>query len=153
VSLLYVSNAVLVQLSYLYGRGVVERLRGRKIEVEYNASGRIRRVYVDGRLAFVLRNNDGYLLPTLYGATFIDRYVVVGGEAAQYVQDGRNVPAKYITATSQDLRANGEVAVRDPSGRIIAVGRMVYSVREISLGRGYAVKVRESAKGLKEPPQ
>ena len=30
---------------------------------------------------------------------------------------------------------------------------MVYSVREISLGRGYAVKVRESAKGLKEPLQ
>ncbi|MEM1837648.1 MAG: pseudouridine synthase, partial [Pyrobaculum sp.] len=62
------AESVITILSYIYGGAVAERLLGRKIDVEYNKEGRIRRVYIDGKLAFVLRNNDGYLLPTLYGA-------------------------------------------------------------------------------------
>lgn len=147
------SAQVVALLSYLYGRGVVEKIKGRSIEVEYNKQGRIRRVYIDGKLAFVLRNNDGYLLPTLYGALFIDKKVVVSEEVAEYIRQGRNVPAKYITKTAGGLRANGEVAVESPSGEVLAVGRLVYSVNELSLGRGYAVRVRESAKQRRGPLQ
>ncbi|MEZ0320263.1 MAG: PUA domain-containing protein [Pyrobaculum sp.] len=144
---------VVTLLSYLYGREVVEKIAGRNIEVEYNKQGRIRKVYIDGKLAFVLRNNDGYLLPTLYGALFIDKKVIVSEEVAEYIRQGRNIPAKYVTKTVGGLRANGEVAVETPGGEVIAVGRLIYSINELSLGRGYAVRVRESAKQRREPLQ
>ncbi|MCI4446612.1 MAG: pseudouridine synthase [Pyrobaculum sp.] len=144
-------------IAYIYGRATAEKLRGRKIDVEYNKSGRIRRIYVDGKLAFVLRNNDGYLLPTLYGATFLERRVIIDFEAVEYVKNGRNVPAKYVVTTSQEVRPYGEVAVVDPHGSVVAVGRLMYSTRELTLRRGYAVRVRESlkkaTKAQKEPRQ
>jgi uncharacterized protein with predicted RNA binding PUA domain len=144
-------------IAYIYGRATAEKLRGRKIDVEYNKSGRIRRIYVDGKLAFVLRNNDGYLLPTLYGATFLERRVILNFEAVEYVKNGRNVPAKYVVTTSQEVRPYGEVAVVDPHGSVVAVGRLMYSARELTLRRGYAVRVRESLKkateAQKEPRQ
>jgi len=144
-------------IAYIYGRATAEKLRGRKIDVEYNKSGRIRRIYVDGKLAFVLRNNDGYLLPTLYGATFLERRVILDFEAVEYVKNGRNVPAKYVATTSQEVRPYGEVAVVDPHGSVVAVGRLMYSTRELTLRRGYAVRVRESLKkateAQKEPRQ
>jgi uncharacterized protein with predicted RNA binding PUA domain len=144
-------------IAYIYGRATAEKLRGRKIDVEYNKSGRIRRIYVDGKLAFVLRNNDGYLLPTLYGATFLERRVILDFEAVEYVKNGRNVPAKYVVTTSQEVRTYGEVAVVDPNGSVVAVGRLMYSARELTLKRGYAVRVRESLKkateSQKEPRQ
>lgn len=151
------AESVVTILTYIYGREVAERLAGREIQVEYNKEGRIRRVYIDGRLAFVLRNNDGYLLPTLYGASFINRTVTISGEIAEFIEMGRNVPAKYIVENSAKLRANGEVAVVDPRGRVVAVGRLTYSVKELTLKRGYAVKVREALKSssekTQEPPQ
>jgi uncharacterized protein with predicted RNA binding PUA domain len=152
-----VATAVINIIAYLYGRPVAEKLRRRQIDVEYNKAGRVRRVYVDGKLAFVLRNNDGYLLPTLYGATFLERRLVVDPEAVGYVKEGRNVPAKYIVHAPQEARPYGEVAVIDPHGSVIAVGRLMYSARELTLKRGYAVRVRESLKKAteshKEPRQ
>jgi uncharacterized protein with predicted RNA binding PUA domain len=152
-----VTTTVINVIAYIYGRATAEKLRGRKIDVEYNKSGRIRRIYVDGKLAFVLRNNDGYLLPTLYGATFLERRVVLDLEAVEYVKNGRNVPAKYVVTTSQEVRPYGEVAVVDPRGSVVAVGRLMYSARELTLRRGYAVRVRESLKkateAQKEPRQ
>lgn len=151
------TTTVLNVIAYIYGRATAEKLRGRKIDVEYNKSGRIRRIYVDGKLAFVLRNNDGYLLPTLYGATFLERRVILDFEAVEYVKNGRNVPAKYVVTTSQEVRPYGEVAVVDPHGSVVAVGRLMYSARELTLRRGYAVRVRESLKkateAQKEPRQ
>jgi len=108
-----VATAVINIIAYLYGRPVAEKLRRRQIDVEYNKAGRIRRVYVDGKLAFVLRNNDGYLLPTLYGATFLERRLVLDPEAVEYVKEGRNVPAKYIVQAPQE----GETLRRSRGGR------------------------------------
>lgn len=130
-------------IAYLYGREVAERLRKRDVKVEHNKIGRIRYVYVDGKLAFVLRNNDGYLLPTIHGARFLDRNVTVSGDI-EYIKQGRNVPAKYVQDVSRQARPNGEVTVLDTASVIIAVGRLLYSRKELTLRRGYAVKVRES---------
>lgn len=150
-----VSQKALQLIAYIYGKEAAERLSRHEIRVEYNKTGRIRFVYVDNKLAFVLRNNDGYLLPTLYGAEFINRKVVVSDEAAEFVKLGRNIPAKYIVEVRQ-ARPNSEVAVVDTRGTVIAVGRLVYSQRETTLRRGYAVKVRESLEPTgetREPPQ
>lgn len=140
-------------IAYLYGREAAEKLQQHVVEIERNKDGRIRRVYIDGKLAFVLRNNDGYLLPTIHGAMFLERKAVVDSEAAKYVAMGRNVPAKYIISITPDVRANGEVAVVDPSGSIIAVGRLIYSIKELTLKRGYAIRVRETLeKTTQQPP-
>ncbi len=145
----YPVRALLNLLAYLYGRGAVEKITGR-LEVEYNKWGRMKNVYIDGKLAFVLRNNDGYLLPTAHGAVYMTRRVVISSEVVEYIRGGRNVPAKYVIDITPEARPNGEVAVVNPSGELVAVGRLIYSARELTLGRGYAVKVRAVSSG--EPP-
>ncbi|MFN7105965.1 MAG: PUA domain-containing protein [Pyrobaculum sp.] len=135
------SDAVLNLLAYLYGRETVEKIGG-KVGVKYNKAGRVKYVYIDGKPAFVLRNNDGYLLPTTYGATFLSKKVVISQEVVRYVKEGRNVPAKYIIDITPHVRPYGEVAVFSPTGELVAVGRLLYSIRELSLGRGYAVRTR-----------
>lgn len=129
-------------LSYLYGRRASEALEGRRVKVERNSAGRPRWIYVDGELAFVYRNNDGYLLPTLAGARYIGARLAVTGEAAAFAARGRNVPARHVTYVDPHVGPNWEVAVVGPDGSVVAVGRLVYSRRELALGRGYAVRTR-----------
>lgn len=139
-------SEALTVIAYLYGRETAEALRGRRMKVERNRDGRIKRVLVDGEVAFVLRNNDGYLLPTLHGARFLrTRVVLVSRAAALHARSGRNVPAKCVLGVPGDARPNCEVVVADPDGNIVAVGRLVYGIRELSLGRGYAIRVRRAA--------
>ncbi|MFN3804113.1 MAG: PUA domain-containing protein [Pyrobaculum sp.] len=144
------SDTVLNLLAYLYGRETIEKMGG-EVKVGYNKAGRVKYVYIGGKLAFVLRNNDGYLLPTTYGAMFLPKKVVISQEAVKYVKEGRNVPAKYIIDITPHVRPYGEVAVFSPTGELVAVGRLLYSVRELSLGRGYAVRTRLVSK--KTPPR
>lgn len=130
-------------VAYLYGRRAAEALEGRRIEVRRNSAGRPRWIYVDGELAFVYRNNDGYLLPTLAGARYVGAHVSVTREAAAFVARGRNVPARHVAYVDPRVGPNCEVAVAGPDGHLLAVGRLVYSRRELTLGRGYAVRTRQ----------
>lgn len=129
-------------LTYIYGYKNIDVDKD-KLEIKYNKSKRIKYIYYEGRPIFAFRNNDGYLLPLAEAAPYMKApYVVVDRETAKFVSQGRSVPAKFIKAYSRGLRPNVEVLVLDEDGKPVAVGRLLYSMRELTLRRGYAVKPR-----------
>lgn len=137
-------------LTYIYGYKNIN-INKNEIIVKYNKANRIKYIYYKGKAIFAFRNTDGYLLPLAEAAHFLRApYVVVDGEAAKFAAQGRSVPAKFIKACSSDARAYSEVLVVDEEGRPVAIGRLVYSPREFTLGRGYAVKPRAAVRSIDE---
>ncbi len=129
-------------LTYIYGYKNIN-INKNEISIKYNNSNRIKYIYYRGKAIFAFRNTDGYLLPLAEATQFLRfPYVVVDDETAAFVAQGRSVPAKFVKAYSGDVRPYSEVLVIDESGKPVAVGRLLYSIRELTLGRGYAVKPR-----------
>ncbi|MEZ0248426.1 MAG: PUA domain-containing protein [Thermoproteus sp.] len=129
-------------LTYIYGYKNI-KIDKNKIIIKYNKSKRIKYVYYEDKPIFTYRNNDGYLLPLADAAAYLKApYVVVDNETAKFVSQGRSVPAKFIKGHSKGLRPNEEVLVVSEDGAPVAVGRLLYGIKELSLGRGYAVKPR-----------
>ena len=141
-------------LSYQYGLEAGKALEGRKVEVEFSpATGRIRKVYVDGKYFGSIRASDGYLLVGIEGAKLLlkhlpsDRYrVVVARDAAPFIARGRTVFCKHVLWADPEIRAGDEVFVVDEKGRLLAVGRATLSGLEMSrsVKRGVCVKNRKS---------
>ncbi len=133
-------------LTYLYGRDALEKIRGKDIEVVYNPIlNRIKGVIIDGKLSFVVRASDGYLLPLIEGAKYVDKAVVVSDDAAEFVRRGRSVTVRSVIDMI-GVEPGSEVVVKDGSGRILAVGRALLSDSEArSLKRGILVRIRKHA--------
>jgi len=128
-------------LAYLYGNEILSRVRDIKVEVSPR-TGRIRRIYVNGELAFTLRMSDGYLIPTLRGAELIGRRVVVASYAVPFIRQGRSVMAKSVVRVD-NANPGSEVAIYSEDGELLGVGTLLLSEEELrSVGRGVAVKVR-----------
>ncbi|MEL9990685.1 MAG: PUA domain-containing protein [Thermoproteus sp.] len=138
-------------LTYIYGHKNI-KIDKNKIVVKYNKSKRIKYIYYGDKPIFAYRNNDGYLLPLADAARYLKApYVVVDGETAKFVAQGRSVPAKFIKGHSKGVRPNEEVLIVAEDGTPTAIGRLIYSIRELSLGRGYAVKPRVIISNLDKP--
>lgn len=140
-------------LSYQYGPEAGRVLDGRKIEVERStATGRIRRIYVDGVFFGSIRASDGFILPSVEGGRLLlevlpkGRYtVVVSREAVPFVAKGRTVFCKHVIDADPEIKAGDEVFVVDEDGRLLAVGRAVVSGTEMKkLRKGECVKNRKS---------
>ena len=132
-------------LSYIYGRGVLSKLSG-ELRVDVSRTGGLRRIYLNGKLIFVVRANDGRPLPTLDGASLIDKVVIVRRDAAQFIKRGRNVMAKSVVDVRNAVPGD-EVVIYSEDGELLGVGRLVLSRDEaLSVGRGVAVKVRQHMK-------
>ncbi len=129
-------------LTYIYGYKNIN-LDKNKIIIKFNKTKRIKYIYYGGKPIFAFRNSDGYLLPLADGARHLRApYVIVDSETAKFVAQGRSVPAKFIKEHSGDIRPNSEVLVIAEDGALVAIGRLIYSIRELTLARGYAVKPR-----------
>lgn len=128
-------------LTYLYGKFNLF-INKNNIKVKLNKSRRIRYIYYNNEIIFTLRNNDGFLLPLFPAHKYIKNFnVYINSEIANHIKNGKSVPAKYILNLNKNLRPNMEVfLVADDE--VLAVGRLIYSARELTLGRGYAVKPR-----------
>lgn len=128
-------------LTYLYGKSNLF-INKNNIKVKFNKNKRIRYIYFNDEIIFTLRNNDGFLLPLFPAYKYIKNFnIYISSEIASYIKNGKSIPAKYILHLSKNLRANMEVFVAT-NDEVIAVGRLTYSIRELSLGRGYAVRPR-----------
>ena len=143
-------------LSYQYGPETGQVLDGRRVEVERStATGRIRKVYVDGVFFGSIRASDGFILPSVEGGRLLlkvlprGRYaVVVSREAAPFVAKGRTVFCKHVIDADPGIKAGDEVFVVDEDGRLLAVGRAVVSGIEMKkLRKGECVKNRKSISG------
>ncbi len=140
----YLIRRALFIIGYEYGHKAADRLSGGDLMVEYNvALNRIKQLYYNGELAFTIRASDGYLLPTMLGAEFIDSHAVVKGDAIPFIMKGRNVP-KSMVIKIVNARAGMDIAVRDEAGSLVAVGRLLISPDELrGVGRGFIIRIRQ----------
>ena len=140
-----------IMVDYLFGKGVCRALPKEGMRLVYSRrSGRVKLVYHGSRLFATVKPNGAMAL-SLYGATtlaskrpFLANCVTVRGDVAQFVRGGKSVFCKFVVSAGKRVGPRGEVAVLDPSGKVIGVGRATMRGAFMSLFKsGVAVKVRE----------
>lgn len=138
-------------VDYLFGRGVSKALPKEGIRLVYSRrSGRVKLVFHGPKLFATVKPNGAMAL-TLHGATilarrrpFLANCVTVNGEAAQFVRSGKSVFCKFVVKAGKRVGPKSEVAVLDPSGNVIGVGKAIMRGAFMPLFKsGVAVKVRE----------
>lgn len=118
-------------------------------------TGRIRHLFLDGKLLATLRPTDGMFSLTLHGAKRLvadlkplRHWVRVEEDIASFIAEGKSVFAKHVTDADVEIRPMEEVIVLDEKDNVLAVGRAVLTGHEMTaFKRGVAVKMR---KGVKE---
>lgn len=139
--------------SYQLGRGTGEVLfTGKTMVVHSSRTGRMRRLYRDGKLLATLRPTDGMLALSLEGAMLLLRrgrfknIVIVQTDVSDFIRRGRNVFAKHVRQASPTIRPEDEVIVVNERNELLATGRAFLSGGEmLSFRRGVAVKVRHGS--------
>ncbi|RLE50810.1 MAG: pseudouridine synthase [Candidatus Methanomethylicota archaeon] len=136
---------------YQFGIGIGNILFPDGVIIEKSKrTGRIRRVYYNGKLIATIRANDGHLALSIEGARRIHMgtkkpklRVIVKSEIAEFIKKGRNVFAKHVIDADPNIRAGEEVIVVDENDNLLAVGKATLSGEEmIAFKTGIAVKVR-----------
>lgn len=139
--------------SYQLGRGTGEALFTKKTMVIHSSrTGRMRRLYRNGKLLATLRPTDGMLALSLEGARLLMRrgcfknVVTVQTDVSDFIRHGRNVFAKHVRHASPTIRPEDEVIVVNEREELLAAGRAFLSGDEmLSFKRGVAVKVRHGS--------
>jgi len=140
--------------NYQFGKGVGSTLFDRKVMIECSRrTGRIRHVYVRGKLIATLRPKDGFLALTPHGAGIIlhkvkaaPNVVMVDAAVADAIRDGGDVFAKHVMRADPDLRPGEEVIVIDAGGSLLGVGSAVLAGHEMTaFRRGVAVNLRKGS--------
>ena len=146
---------------YQLGKGTGETLfpsKGLKL-THSKKTGRIRHIYLNGRLIATLRPKDGMLALTTHGGERLLKklpihklpIVIVKSDVAQFVRDGKNLFCKHVVSASPEIRPGDEVLIIDEEHRLIAVGKAALGADEMKTFKtGVAVKVRW---GTSKPPQ
>ena len=137
--------------NYQFGRGAGIRLFPKNVKLAFSPNtGRIKHIFLNGELLCTLRPTNGYFGLTLYGARRLAKIlprprlrVVIQGEVAEFIKQGKSVFAKHVVAADQEIRPMEEVLVTDQNDEVIAVGRAILTGTEMPrFKRGVAVKVR-----------
>ena len=136
---------------YQFGKNVGEVLFPDEVEIRFSRqTGRIRHIFLDGKLLATLRPTDGMFSLTVYGARRIvanvksfRQWVKVSSDVASFVEMGKSVFAKHVIDADDEIRPKEEVIVLDEKGKVLAVGRAVLTGREMkAFKHGVAVRVR-----------
>jgi uncharacterized protein with predicted RNA binding PUA domain len=143
---------------YQFGKGAGEVLFPSTVTISFSKqTGRIRHVFLDGKLLATLRPTDGLFSLTIQGAKRIIKaeplrhWVKVRDDVALFIAKGKSVFAKHIVDADDEIRPREEVVVRDEDGEVLAVGRAVLTGREMkAFKHGVAVQVRRGVKQKKE---
>ncbi|MFX0103272.1 MAG: PUA domain-containing protein [Candidatus Hodarchaeota archaeon] len=129
--------------------------RGRMAIERSKKTGKIRYVYLDEEMIFVLQPNDGFFRLTLNGAGILNELekdevkngVVVMNDVASFINDGRNVFAKHVVKASTSVQPSQELYVCDENRVLLAVGKAILSGNDMQhFKRGVAVRVRHGKK-------
>ncbi len=133
-------------LDYQFGKGAGKLLGKYEMEIS-RKTGRIKRIYRGERLIGTFRANDGFFLPSVFGAellrSMIKKVFVRGRDVAEYLRKGSDLFSKFAW-TPDRIFPREEVAVC--FGReILCVGSALLNWKEMKeFKRGVAVKVRSS---------
>jgi len=136
---------------YQLGKGAGKALFPDGVNVVFSRrTGRIRHVYLQGKLLATLRPADGMFSLTVAGAEGLLRgvksprlWVIVQKDAEPFIAKGKSVFAKHVLDADSEIRPQEEVLVMGEKREILAVGKAVLTGREMkALKHGVAVKVR-----------
>jgi len=149
---LHVLHKIRKVASYQFGRGVGEMLFPNNIDVVFSErTGKVRHIYVDGKLLATLRPTDGLFSLTIEGAKRLiaamnprQFWVQIQKEAVGFVGKGSDVFARHVLCVDDELRLGEEAVILDENNKVVAVGRAILSGEEMKdFKRGVAVKVRK----------
>ncbi|MEM3736814.1 MAG: PUA domain-containing protein [Candidatus Bathyarchaeia archaeon] len=139
---------------YQFGRGAGVSLFPKSVRIKLSpTTGKVRHVYLKGKLLATLRPTDGLFGLTVEGAKRLLKTfksprlrVVVAGDIEEFIRAGRSVFAKHVKVADPNIRPRDEVVVTNSRDEVLAVGRAVLAGCEMSLFRlGVAVKVRHGS--------
>ena len=142
---------VQVIADFQFGKGAGEALFPEGCEVILSRTGRVRQICLDGKRLATVRAKDGRFTLGIDGALRLlsslppPAYrVVVTGEVADFIRQGKNTFAKHVIAADPAIRAGDEVMVVDGDDQLLATGSAVLSGGEmLRFNYGVAVKVRQ----------
>ncbi len=132
--------------------GAKELLNGKMNVVKSKNTGKIRNVMVDGEHILSLRAEDGMFTLKLAGGmrlhrTDYPRYRVVISEGDEFIREGKNVFAKFVTDMDDRLRPMDECIIVNRKDELLGVGQVILTKDEaMAFEKGMAVKVREGLK-------
>ncbi|MEM1942646.1 MAG: PUA domain-containing protein [Candidatus Caldarchaeum sp.] len=114
------------------------------------STGKIRRLWVGGKVLATVRPSDGRVSLTLEGGIRLAsllkdgrKSVVVDDKGEERLRNGFDVSPANIIAADESITAGEETLVFNKSGELLGVGRAVLSGEEMKyFKRGTAVKVR-----------
>jgi uncharacterized protein with predicted RNA binding PUA domain len=141
---------------YQFGKGVAAKLFPENVEVDHSPrTGRIRFIKLDGERLATLRPTDGLFSLSVKAAKFMAKnapfahcFVTVKNEVSGYIAAGGDVFAVHVVKVDSEIRASDEVIAVDEEGNVLAVGKAMLSIVEMTAFKsGVAVKVRHGAKG------
>jgi predicted RNA-binding protein (TIGR00451 family) len=143
---------------YQFGRGAGKTLFPDNVEISFSRrTGRIRHIYLDGKLLATLRPTDGFFSLTLESGRCIMRikplrlWVKVQDDVADFIAKGRSVFAKHVIDCDVEIRPEEEVVVINSQRKVLAVGRAVLTGEEMkAFKHGVAVRVRRGVAGKKK---
>ncbi|MEM2341645.1 MAG: PUA domain-containing protein [Candidatus Bathyarchaeia archaeon] len=136
---------------YQFGKGVGENLFPENVEIIFSKrTGRIRYIYLDGKLLAALNPTTGLFTLTIEGAKRVfssmnpkRSWVKISDEAVPFVESGGDVFAKHVIESDKNIRPEEEVIVIDREENVIGVGKAMLSGAEMmTFNRGIAVKIR-----------
>jgi len=139
---------------YQFGKNVGEKLFPDNVSLTLSRrTGRVRHVYLDGKLLATLRPSDGLFSIAIAGAERLMEIgcvnamlVKVQDEISTFIAKGRNVFAKHVVSASKEIRPSEEVVVVNSENRILAVGKALLSGNEMGFFKsGVAVRVRRGS--------
>lgn len=113
---------------------------------------KLRNCIVGGDMVASFRPTDGRLSLRLEGGEALRRAfasprhrLVLEAEAAQFVAEGKNAMARFVSAADPELRSGDECLLVTPQDKLVGVGRMVLSGGEVGqVGRGVAARTRKT---------
>ncbi|MEM2994414.1 MAG: PUA domain-containing protein [Candidatus Bathyarchaeia archaeon] len=136
---------------YQFGKGVGAILFPENVEIVYSKrTGRIRHIYLNGKMLATMRPTDGLFSISIEGAKRIAEkrnlakcFVTVQNKVAKFIGEGGDVFAAHVVDADEEIRPKDEVIILDEDGNVLAVGKAVLSSIEMKAFKvGVAVKVR-----------
>ncbi|MCW1298488.1 MAG: tRNA guanosine(15) transglycosylase TgtA [Candidatus Parvarchaeota archaeon] len=121
--------------------------------IKSEKTGRIRKIFLNGKLIATLRARDGFFALRIEGAKLLKnalkfpnyRVIICNDKKVQQlISEGKNLFAKFVKNCDMKIIPREEVLVVDEDDNLIAVGEAVLNAEEmLEFKRGLAVKVRE----------
>ncbi len=137
--------------NYQFGKDVGKKLFPDRVKIVYSKrTGKIRHIYLDGKLLATLRPTNGLFSLTIKGAKRMMKnvkkqrlWVKVMAEAEPFIVKGKSVFAKHVVNSDNEIRPQEEVVVINEKNEVLAVGKALLTGMEMkAFRRGVAVRVR-----------